>query len=108
MNERSGFGLVAWLVKDWLWGIGECRRNGERPGWWEISREFLLLLCQMGIARFQVAKSGNFQEYADSERKDFRDTFERMLTRREKPLGKLSGWRLMKMEKWRLAKTTRS
>lgn len=23
MNERSGFGLVAWLVKDWFWGIGE-------------------------------------------------------------------------------------
>lgn len=23
MNERSGFGLVAWLVKDWLWGIGK-------------------------------------------------------------------------------------
>lgn len=53
MNERSGFCLVAWLVKDWfwgigetgfgnrkdwLWGIGECRRNGERPGWWEIRR----------------------------------------------------------------------
>jgi len=38
MNERSGFGLEAWLVKDWLWGIGECRRNGERPGWWEIRR----------------------------------------------------------------------
>lgn len=46
MNERSGFCLVAWLVKDWLWGnrkdwfwgIGECRRNGERPGWWEIKR----------------------------------------------------------------------
>lgn len=38
MNERSGFCLVAWLVKDWFWGIGECRRNGERPGWWEIKR----------------------------------------------------------------------
>lgn len=38
MNERNGFGLVAWLVKDRLWGIGECRRNGERPGWWEIKR----------------------------------------------------------------------
>ena len=23
MNERSGFGLVAWLVKDRLWGIGK-------------------------------------------------------------------------------------
>ena len=22
MNERSGFGRVAWLVKDWFWGIG--------------------------------------------------------------------------------------
>ena len=22
MNERSGFGLVAWLVKDWFWGTG--------------------------------------------------------------------------------------
>ena len=38
MNERSGFGRVAWLVKDWLCGIGECRRNGERPSWWEIKR----------------------------------------------------------------------
>ena len=38
MNERNGFCLVAWLVKDWLWEIGECRRNGERPGWWEIKR----------------------------------------------------------------------
>ena len=38
MNERSGFCLVAWLVKDWRWGIGECRRNGEWPGWWEIRR----------------------------------------------------------------------
>lgn len=37
MNERSGLGLVAWLVKDWFWGIGECRRNGERPGWWGIT-----------------------------------------------------------------------
>ena len=51
------------------------------------------------IARFQVAKSGNFQEYADSERKDFRDTFERMLTRREKHIGRHSGRRPMKMEK---------
>ena len=23
MNERGGFGLVAWLVKDWFWGIGK-------------------------------------------------------------------------------------
>lgn len=38
MNERIGFGLVAWLVKDWLLGIGECRRNSERSGWWEIRR----------------------------------------------------------------------
>ena len=50
----------------------------------------------MGIARFQEAKSGNFREDADSEMKAFRDTFERMLTRREKPLEKLSGARPMK------------
>ena len=89
MNERSGFCLVAWLVKDWFWGIGESRRNGERPGWWEIeiSREFLLLLCQMGIARFQEAKSGIFREYADSERKASRETF-----------GRASDERKMKME----------
>lgn len=37
----------------------------------EISREFLLLLCQMGIARFQEAKSGNFREDVESERKAF-------------------------------------
>lgn len=37
MNERSGFCLVAWLVKDWFLGIGECRRNSERSGWWEIT-----------------------------------------------------------------------
>ena len=50
----------------------------------------------MGIARFQEAKSGNFREDADSEMKAFRDTFERMLTRREKSLEKLSGARPMK------------
>lgn len=31
----------------------------------------------MGIARFQVAKSGNFQADADSERKAFREPFGR-------------------------------
>ena len=51
------------------------------------------------IARFQVAKSGNFQEYADSERKDFRETFGSTLNRREKPLGKLSGGRPMRDER---------
>lgn len=61
----------------------------------------------MGIARFQEAKSGNFREDADSEMKAFRDTFERMLTRREKPLGRLSGGRLMKMKIRRLTKTAR-
>ena len=30
-----------------------------------------------GIARFQVAKSGNFREDADSERKAFQETFGR-------------------------------
>ncbi len=43
----------------------------------EISREFLLLLCQMGIVRFQEAKSGNFRADADSERKASRETFGR-------------------------------
>lgn len=61
----------------------------------------------MGIARFQVAKSGNFREDADSERKAFRETFGRTLNRREKPLGRLSGGRLMKVEIWRLTKTAR-
>lgn len=41
----------------------------------EISREFLLLLCQMGIARFQEAKPGDFRADADSGRKAFRETF---------------------------------
>lgn len=52
----------------------------------------------MGIARFQEAKSGNFREGADPERKAFRETFGMMLTRREKPLGRLSGGRPMKDE----------
>ena len=47
----------------------------------------------MGIARFQEAKSGNFREYAESERKAFQETFGSTLNRREKPLGKLSGGR---------------
>lgn len=33
----------------------------------------------MGIARFQEAKSGNFQRYADSGRKSFRETFGRAI-----------------------------
>ena len=49
-----------------------------------------------GIARFQEAKSGDFLEDADSERKAFRETFM-----------KLSGGRPMKMEIWRLTKTAR-
>lgn len=53
----------------------------------------------MGIARFQVAKSGNFREDADSERKAFRETFWRTLNRREKPLRRLSGARPMKDER---------
>ena len=44
----------------------------------------------MGIARFQEAKSGDFLEDADSERKAFQVTFGRMLNRRGKPFGKLS------------------
>ena len=32
MNERSGFCLVAWLVKDWLWGIGRRTVHGELSG----------------------------------------------------------------------------
>ena len=51
-----------------------------------------------GIARFQEAKSGNFREGADSERKAFQVTFWRTQTRREKPLGRLSGGRPMKDE----------
>ena len=62
----------------------------------------------MEIARFQEAKSGNFLENADSERKAFQVTFRRTLTRREKPLGRLSGGRLMKVEIWRLTKTAGS
>lgn len=52
----------------------------------------------MGIARFQEAKSGNFREGADSERKAFRETFGMTQTRREKPLRRLSGGRPMKDE----------
>ncbi len=61
----------------------------------------------MGIARFQEAKSGDFRGYAESERKALRETFGMTLTRREKPLGRLSGGRLMKVEKCRLTKTAR-
>ncbi len=50
----------------------------------------------MGIARFQEAKSGNFREDADSERKASQETFWMMLTRKEKPLRRLSGARPMK------------
>lgn len=50
----------------------------------------------MGIARFQEAKSGNFLEDAESERKASRKTF-----------GRASDERKMKMEKWRLTKTAR-
>lgn len=53
----------------------------------------------MGIARFQEAKSGYFLEDADSERRAFQETFWRTLTRRGKPLGKLSGGRPMKDER---------
>ena len=60
-----------------------------------------------GIARFQEAKSGNFQVGAESERKAFRETFGMTQTRKEKPLGRLSGGRLMKVEIWRLTKTAR-
>lgn len=55
----------------------EKRRTAWLVGDKEISREFLLLLCQMGIARFQEAKSGNFREDAESERKASRETFGR-------------------------------
>ena len=36
----------------------------------------------MGIARFQEAKSGNFQEDAESERKAFQETFGRAFDER--------------------------
>ena len=52
----------------------------------------------MEIARFQEAKSGNFREDADSERKAFQVTFWSTLNRKEKPLGRLSGGRPMKDE----------
>ena len=32
MNERSGFGLVVWLVKDWFWGIGRITMWRELSG----------------------------------------------------------------------------
>lgn len=61
----------------------------------------------MGIARFQEAKSGDFRGYAESERKALRETFGMTLNRRGKPLGRLSGGRLMKVEIWRLTRTAR-
>lgn len=61
----------------------------------------------MGIARFQVAKSGNFREDAESERKASQVTFGRTQTRKGKPFMKLSGGRLMKVEIWRLTRTAR-
>ena len=51
-----------------------------------------------GIARFQEAKSGNFLEDADSERKASQETSWRTLNRREKPFRRLSGGRPMKDE----------
>lgn len=57
----------------------------------------------MGIARFQEAKSGNFLEDADSERKASQETSWRTLNRREKPLGRLSGGRPMKDENGEMA-----
>lgn len=51
-----------------------------------------------GIARFQEAKSGNFWNDADSERKASRETFWRTLTRREKPFRRLPGGHPMKDE----------
>lgn len=53
----------------------------------------------MGIARFQEAKSGNFREYAESERKAFRETFGMTQTRKGKPFRRLSGARPMKDER---------
>lgn len=53
----------------------------------------------MGIARFQEAKSGNFREDADSERKASQETFWRTQTRKGKPFGRLSGGRPMKDER---------
>lgn len=53
----------------------------------------------MGIARFQEAKSGNFREDADPERKAFQVTFGSTLTRRKKPFRKLSGGRPMRDER---------
>lgn len=44
----------------------------------------------MGIARFQVAKSGNFRADAESERKAFQVTFGRTQTQRGKTFGILS------------------
>lgn len=68
----------------------------------------------MGIARFQEAKSGNFREGADSERKAFRETFGMTLTWGGKPFGRFPGGRPMKDERlkmkieiWRLMKTAR-
>lgn len=52
----------------------------------------------MGIARFQEAKSGNFRENADLERKALRETFGMTLTRRGKPFGRFPGGHPMKDE----------
>ena len=52
----------------------------------------------MGIARFQVAKSGNFRADAESERKAFQVTFGRTQTRKGKHFRRLSGGRPMKDE----------
>lgn len=57
----------------------------------------------MGIARFQEAKSGNFRENADLERKALRETFGMTLNRREKPFRKLSGVSPMKDENGEMA-----
>lgn len=52
----------------------------------------------MGIARFQEAKSGNFRENADLERKALRETFGMTLTWGGKPFGRLPGGHPMKDE----------
>lgn len=59
---------------------------------WRLTKTARLLRYSeaAGIARFQVAKSGNFREYADSERKASQETFGRTQTQRGKPFRKLS------------------
>ena len=32
MNERRGFCLVAWLMKDWFWGIGRITMRMDLSG----------------------------------------------------------------------------